>query len=209
MTPALQALQRLRDGNGRFASDEHGRFLGLDPNRRQELTSGQTPFAAILSCADSRVPPEIVFDQGLGDLFIIRVAGNIITPVSAGSIELAAAELGTRLVVVLGHSSCSAVTTALRELTRPTLTLSHNFGRVIDHMRPALTGLPWPSEPAKQRETVRHGVRANVETAVTRLTQISPLLEHLMHEDDLLIVGAEYNLETGIVDFFHQVPANE
>lgn len=209
MVSAREALARLQAGNGRYVNEEHSHFLRLDPDRRQELTAGQTPFAAILSCADSRVPPEIVFDQGLGELFIIRVAGNIVTPVSAGSIELAAAELDTRLVVVLGHSSCSAVTTALQELTQPTLTLSHNLGRVVDHMRPALTGLAWPPDPANQPETVRRGVRANVYTAVTRLTQISPLLQHLIDEDDLLIVGAEYNLETGIVDFFHQVPASE
>src|SRR6266576_2553618 len=113
---AIQALDRLREGNGRFVSNQAAEHVLSNPTRRAELVAGQEPFAIILGCSDSRVPAELVFDQGFGDLFVIRVAGNIVAPSQVGSVEFAAARFGTRLVVVMGHSNCGAITAAVEEL---------------------------------------------------------------------------------------------
>ena len=119
MISGREALKRLREGNKRFASDTMSRETVPNHARRADLVSGQEPFAIILGCSDSRVPAEIVFDQGLGDLFVIRVAGNIVAPSQVGSVEFAATRFGTRLVVVLGHSQCGAIVATLEELQRP------------------------------------------------------------------------------------------
>src|SRR6201994_3017723 len=141
MIPALEALQRLREGNQRFASDTRSSESLISPRRRAELTAGQEPFAAILGCSDSRVPVEIVFDQGLGDLFVIRVAGNIVAPSQIGSIEFAAEQFGTRLVVVLGHSNCGAIETTLQQLKRPKENQSRNLRSIVDLVRPSVESL--------------------------------------------------------------------
>src|SRR5216684_7059668 len=140
MTTALDALKRLRDGNHRFASNVRDSEVLLS-HRRTELTGGQAPFAIILGCSDSRVPAEIVFDQGLGDLFVIRVAGNIVAPSQVGSVEFAAARYGTRLVVVLGHSQCGAILATIEELRMPTERQSHNLHAIVDRVRPSVEGL--------------------------------------------------------------------
>src|SRR5271157_2642032 len=118
MISAREALDRLKEGNRRFASDLRSRDLPTGQTRRRELAAGQEPFAIILGCSDSRVPAEIVFDQGLGDLFVIRVAGNIVAPSQIGSVEFAAERFGTRLVVVLGHSSCGAIEAAIEAVVQ-------------------------------------------------------------------------------------------
>lgn len=170
-----------------------------------ELASGQAPFAIVLGCSDSRVPAEIVFDQGLGDLFVIRVAGNIVAPSQVGSVEFAAERFGTRLVVVLGHSMCGAVTATLEELGRPS-GQSSNLRSIVDRVRPSIEGL-LATELRHDREALlRAAVRANIRASADHLRHGSRILEQLIAADGLLVVGAEYSLETGIVDFFDGVP---
>jgi carbonic anhydrase len=205
MIPARESLERLREGNRRFASglpSTHPRNIEA---RRTELASGQEPFAIILGCSDSRVPAEIIFDQGLGDLFVIRVAGNIVAPSQVGSVEFAAARFGTRLVVVLGHSSCGAITATLEELARPTPEQSRNLRSIVDRVRPSvesLLGTPLADDPSA---LAKAAIRANIRVSANHLRHGSELLEQLIQTDGLLVVGAEYSLETGVVDFFDGV----
>jgi carbonic anhydrase len=209
MISALEALERLRQGNRRFVTDTCDRDMLMSRSRRAQLTTGQTPFAIILGCSDSRVPAEIVFDQGLGDLFVIRVAGNIVAPSQVGSVEFAADRFGTRLVVVLGHSQCGAVIATLEELEHPTENQSRNVRSIVNRIRPAVQGL-FETDLRKDPEAlVEHAVRANVRASVNQLHHGSEILEQLVQNDGLLIVGAEYSLETGEVDFFEGVPAGK
>jgi carbonic anhydrase len=209
MISALEALERLRQGNRRFMTDTCDRDMLMSRSRRAQLTTGQTPFAIILGCSDSRVPAEIVFDQGLGDLFVIRVAGNIVAPSQVGSVEFAADRFGTRLVVVLGHSQCGAVIATLEELEHPTENQSRNVRSIVNRIRPAVQGL-FETDLRKDPEAlVEHAVRANVRASVNQLHHGSEILEHLVQNDGLLIVGAEYSLETGEVDFFEGVTAGK
>lgn len=202
MISAIEALKQLQEGNHRFVHDVRGRSLLDSQARRNELVDGQEPFAIILGCSDSRVPAEIIFDQGLGDLFVIRVAGNIVAPSLVGSVEFAAERFGTRLVVVLGHSMCGAVLATLEELERPTESRSPNLRAIVDHIRPAVEVLleaeAWPNREA----LVRKAVRANVRASANHLRHGSQILEQLIQDRGLLVVGAEYSLETGVVDFF-------
>ena len=206
MIPAREGLERLREGNRRFVSDLRDRDLLRSGKRRTELATGQEPFAIILGCSDSRVPAEIVFDQGLGDLFVIRVAGNIVAPSQVGSVEFAAERFGTRLVVVLGHSQCGAVVATVEELRRPTANQSRNLRSIVDRVRPSVEALLATELGATPETLVRHAVRANVRASAQHLRDGSEILEHLIRSRDLLVVGAEYSLETGVVDFFDGVP---
>jgi carbonic anhydrase len=200
--PAREALERLKDGNLRFAANVGGSDAFVSHTRRAELAAGQQPFAIILGCSDSRVPAEIVFDQGLGDLFVIRVAGNIVAPSQVGSVEFAAARYDTRLVVVLGHSQCGAILATLEELETPTENQSRNLGAIVDRVRPSVEGL-LETELRHDREAlVKQAVRANIRASVDHLRHGSQVLEELIQGDGLLIVGAEYSLETGVVEFF-------
>ena len=201
MLAALEALERLRDGNRRFAASLS--VSGETPShvRRAELVSGQEPFAIILGCSDSRVPAEIVFDQGLGDLFVIRVAGNIVAPSQIGSVEFAAARFGTRLVVVLGHSSCGAVTATVEELLGTPQAHSRNLRSIVERVRPAVQALCEASDSRDSEDLLRRAVRANIRASALQLRHGSPLLEELIERDGLLVVGAEYSLETGVVEF--------
>ncbi|MGE0703218.1 MAG: carbonic anhydrase [Vicinamibacterales bacterium] len=207
MTSAHEALQRLREGNLRFASETHGSSASLHATRREQLSSGQEPFAIILGCSDSRVPAEIVFDQGLGDLFVIRVAGNIVAPSGVGSVEFAAERFGTRLVVVLGHSKCGAVTATLEELARPSDTQSRNLKSIVDRIRPAIEGLFETDLKRDPDALLQRSVRANIRASADHLRHGSRVLEELIERNGLLVVGAEYSLDTGLVDFFDGVPA--
>jgi carbonic anhydrase len=199
---AAEALERLRDGNRRFVSGQPSRATLPDRSRRAEVAEEQAPFAIILGCSDSRVPAEIVFDQGLGDLFVIRVAGNIVAPSLVGSVEFAAAKFDTRLVVVLGHSRCGAVLATRAELEQPMERQSRNLRSIVDRIRPSVEGL-LRTELRHDTETlVRHAVRANVGVSVSHLRHGSEVLEQLIAEEGLVIVGAEYSLETGEVEFF-------
>ncbi len=202
MVPARKALERLREGNLRFASNVRGSDAFLSHTRRVELTAGQQPFAIILGCSDSRVPAEIVFDQGLGDLFVIRVAGNIVAPSQVGSVEFAAARYDTRLVVVLGHSLCGAILATIEELRIPTENQSKNLHAIVDRIRPSVEGLLASGLATTDDALVNAAVRANIRTSVDHLRHGSEVLEQLIKDEGLLIVGAEYFLETGVVEFF-------
>lgn len=201
-----EALQRLREGNRRFASDESSSTALTSEAHRASLVSGQQPFAVILGCSDSRVPAEIVFDQGLGDLFVIRVAGNIVAPSLVGSVEFAAQKLGTRLVVVLGHTHCGAVQATLDELLKPSDTPSLNILSIVERVRPAVEPLLETELRRDHEKLIRHAVRANIKSSASQLRHGSVVLERLVLEEELLVVGAEYSLESGLVDFFDGVP---
>jgi carbonic anhydrase len=202
MIPARDALARLRDGNRRFVSNIRSHDSLATEARRTEVAAGQEPFAIILGCSDSRVPAEIVFDQGLGDLFVIRVAGNIVAPSQIGSVEFAAERFGTRLVVVLGHSQCGAILATIEELTRPSGNQSRNLHSIVDRVRPAVEPLLRTELRQDPDALVRDAVRANVRISAGHLRHGSQILEQLIAQDALLVVGAEYSLETGVVDFF-------
>lgn len=207
MISALEALARLREGNGRFTSDDALPTMLTSQARRSQLADGQEPFAIVFGCSDSRVPVEIVFDQGLGDLFVIRVAGNVVAPSQVGSVEFAAHQFGTRLVVVLGHSRCGAVTATLEELERPESNRSPNLRSIVDRIRPAIEDLRETELRNDRDALVAQAVRANIRASTNQLRHGSKILEELIENDGLLVVGAEYSLETGRVDFFDGVPA--
>ncbi|MCK6622561.1 MAG: carbonic anhydrase [Calditrichaceae bacterium] len=207
MISALDALERLREGNRRFVSGVRSLDTLISQTRRSEFVAGQEPFAVILGCSDSRAPVEIIFDQGLGDLFVIRVAGNIVAPSQIGSVEFAAERFGTRLVVILGHTRCGAVQATLEELQRPAENQSRNLRSIVDRIRPSVEPLLATELRRDPEALARHAVRANVRVSVNYLRHGSEILERLIQSDGLMVVGAEYSLETGVVDFFDGVPA--
>jgi carbonic anhydrase len=197
---AKEALQRLRDGNGRFVGGERSVDTMIQA-RSIDFAARQEPLAVILGCSDSRVPVEVVFDQGFGDLFVIRVAGNIVAPSQIGSVEFAAERLGTRLVVVLGHTRCGAVQATLEDLQQ-TQPQSWNMSSIVSRIRPSVEGLLATDLKHDHAALVTQAVRANVRASVNHLRHGSDVLEHLSRVDGLQIVGAEYSLDTGVVDFF-------
>jgi len=204
---AREALNRLIAGNRRFVAERQARGSSSQV-RRDQLLESQEPFAIILGCSDSRVPAEIVFDQGLGDLFVIRVAGNIVAPSLVGSVEFAAARFGTRLVVVLGHSSCGAVQATLEELGRPTEGQSPNLHAIVERIRPSVEKLLVEKPDLADEELLELAVRDNIRASAIQLRHGSEILEQLIAEEGLLIVGAEYSLETGVVHFFDGLPGS-
>jgi carbonic anhydrase len=206
MISALEALERLREGNQRFVSDLRASGALAGHARRVELVAGQEPFAIVLGCSDSRVPAEIIFDQGLGDLFVIRVAGNIVAPSQVGSVEFAAERFGTRLVVVLGHSMCGAVLATLEELERPTESRSPNLRAIVNRIRPSVEALLETDCRQSPDDLVRRAIRANIRASASHLRHGSSILEQLIQNDGLLVVGAEYSLDTGSVEFFDGFP---
>jgi len=198
---AAAALQKLRDGNARFAAHARGTGTLLTAARRAKLTAAQEPFAIVLGCSDSRVPVEIVFNQGPGDLFVIRVAGNIVAPSLVGSVEFAADRFGTRLVVVLGHSSCGAIAATIEELHRPTMNQSPNQMAIVDRIRPGVERLV-ASKEAEGALAVEHAaMTANVTASVNQLRHGSTIIEGLIESEGLVVIGAWYSLETGKVEF--------
>lgn len=204
ITTADQALERLIEGNQRFAkATKEGvpleGTLSCGPTNQE-----QRPFAIILGCSDARVPAEIVFDQGIGDLFVIRVAGNIVAPSQVGSIEFAATQFGAKLVVVLGHSHCGAIKATLDELERPSESRSRNLASIVNRIRPAVETLFETSLRKNPEDLIKHSVRANVRASAAHLRQGSEILEQLIDSEGLRVVGAEYSLETGLVEFFDQ-----
>ena len=205
MISAKEALERLREGNRRFLTGVRRGDL-TSQTLRNELASGQEPFATILGCSDSRVPAEIIFDQSLGDLFVIRVAGNVVAPSQVGSVEFAAARFGTRLVVVLGHSQCGAVLATLEEIQQATDNRSQNLRSIVDRVRPSVETLLATELRHDPDALVRHAVRANIRVSANHLRRGSEVLEQMIRKDGLLVVGAEYSLGTGAVDFFDGVP---
>lgn len=200
-----EALKRLIEGNQRFAQNLPSENGLANPDRRKQLVHEQHPFAVILCCSDSRVPAEHIFDQGLGDLFVIRVAGNIVAPSQIGSIEYGTALSGAKLVVVMGHTSCGAVTAAVDELQRPEGTRSRNLRSIVNRIRPSVETL-FETDLAKDRDAlIRFGIRANVRASVDHLCHGSEILEDLILKGELKIIGAQYSLETGEVEFFESI----
>jgi len=206
MLSGYEALMRLQQGNGRFVASLADTAPALSQTRRFALAQGQQPFAIVLGCSDSRVPAELVFGQGFGDLFVIRVAGNIVAPSQVGSVEFAAARFGTRLVVVLGHTDCGAITATIEELRQPALHQSAGLRAIVDRIRPAVEPLLATPIREQAEALVAHAVRANIRAAADHLRHGSAILERLVEEDGLLIVGAEYCLRTGVVDVFDGAP---
>ena len=206
MITAEEALDRLQAGNKRFASGNHEIALLDIEKRRAALTEGQEPFAIILGCSDSRVPAEIVFDQGLGDLFVIRVAGNIVAPSQIGSIEFAVEQFGTPLVIVLGHSDCGAISVTLDSLENPSEHQQSNLYSIVNRVRPSLEPLLATNLRNDRKALLKQAVRANIRASANHIRHSSPVLEHHHQNGKLLVVGAKYSLETGVVDFFDGMP---
>ncbi len=206
MVSARTALERLQEGNRRFATNVQADDSQIE-TRRAELADGQEPFAIILGCSDSRVPAEIVFDQGLGDLFVIRVAGNIVAPSQIGSVEFAATKFGTRLVVVLGHSKCGAIEETMQQLQKATENRSPNLRSIVDFVRPSVEPLLAQGLGDNPDALIEQAVRANIRASVEQMRHGSEIIEDLERDEGLVIVGAEYSLETGIVDFFDGMPS--
>jgi carbonic anhydrase len=200
MISATEALTRLREGNRRFVADQSAGMS--DRATRAALVAGQEPFAIVLGCSDSRVPAELVFDQGFGDLFVIRVAGNVVAPSQVGSVEFAASRYATKLVVVMGHSQCGAITATLEEVVGGQTTQSRNLRSIVDRVRPSVETLLSARGAMDPDALMREAVRANVRTSVDHLRHGSDLLERLIRKEGLMVVGAEYSLESGVVTFF-------
>ena len=203
---ASEGLERLREGNRRFVSGVRSLETLMSQTRRDEFVAGQEPFAVILGCSDSRVPVEIVFDQGLGDLFVIRVAGNIVAPSQIGSVEFAAERFGTQLVVVLGHTNCGAIDATLEALQQSNERQSWNLSSIVDRIRPSVEGLLATDLRQDHAALAREAVRANVRVSANYLRHGSEVLERLIQRNGLLVVGAEYSLESGLVEFFDGAP---
>ncbi|HVO34733.1 MAG TPA: carbonic anhydrase [Gemmatimonadales bacterium] len=202
MISAQEALARLREGNRRFVAGAASREPALDEERRLALARWQQPFAVILGCSDSRVPTELVFGQGFGDLFVIRVAGNIVAPTQVGSVEFAATRFGTRLVVVLGHTGCGAVTATVEGLKRPAPSQSPGLREIVERLRPVVEPLLATPLGRQTDGLIAEAVRANIRAAVNELRRGSDVLRPLAERGELAVVGAEYDLRTGVVDFF-------
>ena len=198
MIDAEEALRRLRDGNARFVA---GTLTdqALSKKQMRALATDQAPFAIVLGCSDSRVPAELVFDQGFGDLVVIRVAGNIVAPSQVGSVEFAASKFGTKLVVVLGHSGCGAITAAVEELLDGANNESRNLRSIVDRVRPAVATVIGGRREVDRKTLIRESVIANVRASVDHLRHGSELLEKLIQNEGLVIVGAKYSLDTGVV----------
>jgi carbonic anhydrase len=203
---AAEALEKLKAGNARFIANVRGAEPVLSQVRRADFVHGQNPFAVVLGCSDSRVPAEIVFDQGLGDLFVIRVAGNVVAPSQIGSVEFAVERFDTPLVVVLGHTLCGGVGATLDVLQRRAKPGSKGLMAIVDRIRPAV-------EPLLQTELARNpdalyraATRANVSASANQLRHGSEIIERMVLERGLAVVGGVYDLATGEVEFFDGLP---
>ena len=204
--PAREAFVRLREGNSRYTQNVRSLDSMISHSRRGDLNP-QTPCAIVLGCSDSRAPAEIVFDQGLGDLFVIRVAGNIVAPSQVGSVEFAAERFGTRLVVVMGHTGCGAIDAAIEAMTgeHSEHGASRNLMSIVNRVRPGIQSLmstDLARDPVRLR---REAMRANVRASVNHLRHGSDVIARLAEEDGLAVVGAELDLATGEVTFFDDV----
>jgi carbonic anhydrase len=203
---AVEALQRLQEGNRQFVAGNYNAADHINELKWTPANAGQQPFAVVLGCSDSRVPVEIVFNQGFGDLFVIRVAGNIVAPSQVGSIEFAAEKFGAKLVVVLGHTHCGAIDATLETLTSPAGAASRNLRAIVDRIRPSVQGLLATDLKHNHELLKQAAVRTNISVSASFLRHGSQLIEQLIEKGELLVVGAEYSLETGIVDFFDGLP---
>lgn len=206
MKKAVESLIRLSEGNKRFLSGESHIPDLINHDRRSALVTEQKPFAVVLGCSDSRVPAEIIFDQGLGDLFVIRIAGNIVAPSQIGSVEFAVEYFGTPLVVILGHSNCGAVEATINEFSNKTGKTSKNLLSIVSRIRPSVESVLRSAKDESQETLLRKAIRANISASAENLRHGSEIIQNLVDSNQLLIVGAEYSLETGEVDFFDGIP---
>ena len=202
---ANEALQRLQQGNERFVSGVRSIDSLVKQMQREDFVNRQAPFAIILGCSDSRVPAELVFDQGLGDLFVIRVAGNIVAPSQVGSVEFAVSQFGTPLVVVLGHSMCGVVMATVEEIKRPSDQTSSNVLSIVSRIRPSVELLLETDLHDDPEHLLKTAIRSNILASTNSLRHGSQMLEQLILEDRLAIVAAEYSLETGVVEFITDI----
>lgn len=208
MSKSIESLNRLLAGNARFVAGESAPSQDYQ-SRRAELADGQSPFAIILGCSDSRAPAELIFDQGLGDLFVIRVAGNVAAPTQVGSVEFAASKFGSPLVVVLGHTHCGAIAATVNAVQNPVDNDSgDSIGSIVECIAPAIEHLVTEDQQARSGNLLEAATRANIETCVDQLSQQSPLLKELIDSEKLVIIGAQYDIETGKVDFFYPEPVS-
>ena len=202
MITANEALKRLQDGNARFASGVRSIDTLVKQIHRTELVARQEPFARILGCSDSRVPAELVFDQGLGDLFVIRVAGNVVAPSQIGSVEFAAQRFGTPLVVVLGHSMCGTVAATIDDLTTPSESHTSSILSIINRIRPTVEPLFHTELRNDPERLLDAAIRANILAATNQRRHGSSLIEQSVQDGTLTTVGAEYSVENGRVELF-------
>ena len=202
MISATDALQRLREGNRRFVAGDTANESSQTHAHRLDMAASPKPFAIVLACSDSRVPIELIFDQGFGDLFVIRVAGNIVAPSQIGSVEYAATQFGTRLVVVLGHSNCGAVIATLKELAKKETLRSPNLRAIVDRVRPAVEPILAEHKDDESVFVIDAAIQANVRASVDRLQHGSLIIENLIENDELTIIGAEYSIDSGVINFF-------
>ncbi|MFZ5468924.1 MAG: carbonic anhydrase [Myxococcota bacterium] len=203
---AVTALDRLKEGNRRFAANVRSIDALLSQTRRTELVAGQKPFAIVLGCSDSRSPAEIVFDQGLGDLFVIRVAGNVVAPSQVASVEFAAQRFETPLAVVMGHTACGAIEATLEVLSRPDEPGAAALRSIVERIRPAVEPLLHAGVTQDRRELITACAKAHVRAGADHLRHGSPVIEQLVAEKRLWVVGALYDLASGTVDFFDGAP---
>lgn len=202
MLTAQEALERLKLGNQRFVNGQMAHVKMLSHQERAEMAESQEPFAIVLGCSDSRVPAEMVFDQGLGDLFVIRVAGNIVAPSQVGSVEFAAESFGCPVVIVLGHTHCGAIKSTINALMNPKAPPSANLMSIVNRVRPSVEILLQTELKDDLEKLSQHAVRSNVFASVNQLRHGSAVLENLIAQGKLKVVGAEYSLETGEVSFY-------
>ena len=200
MLEPAPALRRLQEGNARFVNHLHADAL-TSPVRRAEVADIQQPFAVILGCSDARVPAEIVFDQGLGDLFVIRIAGNVVAPSGIGSVEFAVERFGVQLAVVLGHTRCGAIDATLEAVSRPERAHSPGLRSIVDRVRPSIEGLLHTDLARDRTRLWQEAVRANIRASVNQLRHGSEILERLVLAGKLQVIGAEYALDSGEVVF--------
>jgi carbonic anhydrase len=202
--PPLEGLRLLKEGNQRFVtSNSQLATHGWKPG----LGDGQRPFAVVVGCSDSRAPAELVFDQGLGQLFVVRVAGNIIAPSGIGSVEFAAAQFGTRLVVVMGHTHCGAIGATCESIRNGDSPDSRNLRSITDRIRPHVEDLVRLEQEAQVSPelVLRHAIRANARSCADRLRHGSALIESVVEEGWLHVMPAVYDLDTGVVEFFDRI----
>lgn len=199
-----EALQKLVEGNKRYVAGAMTKITHCDEAARQSVAKSQKPFAIILSCSDSRVPPEIIFDQGLGDIFVVRVAGNVPDPVTIGSIEYAAEYLGSPLVLVLGHERCGAVTAAVDAKGEP----EGNIGAIVKRILPAVEEARSQVKGKDKAELVETAISDNAILVAKSLTRQAPVLRRLVKEGKLKIAVGKYDLDDGKVTIL-EAPTSE
>jgi len=206
MQAAIEALKALKSGNSRFVENVRSvEYTGTQANP-QDHASSQQPFAIIVGCSDSRVPAETIFDQDLGSLFVVRIAGNIVSTSQLGSVEFAVQQFGSPLIVVLGHSNCGAVAATINQLNNPNDSLTPSVSAIVEHVSPAVKPLLQSAVKDDHDALLARAVRANVELGTNTLRNESTILKEYAAQGKLSVVGAEYSLDTGEVDFFDGVP---